>query len=128
MQETLRRFRPVLVSKSNVKLLIEFFMTNNGWYQSKGVRFSNDNLEDVISGVGDTGVFRGIEIHHLPGDDDHDGTSTTDWEAAQVDMVVENVAYTQGDHSERSRNAMKARALAYALDHHKFLVSRIHGE
>lgn len=102
-KESLRRFRPVLVCE--------------------GVRLSNRNLEDLVLGTGDEGVFRGIEIHHLPDDCDGDDVTFVDWNAEQEDMVMENVAYTQGDHSERSRNAMKARALAYAFDRNRFLVS-----
>ncbi|KAI6004793.1 hypothetical protein EDD15DRAFT_2128600, partial [Pisolithus albus] len=54
--QTLRHFQPVLVSKSNVRLLIDFFITNNSWYQQQSVQFSEDNLDDLISGVGDCGV------------------------------------------------------------------------
>ncbi|KIK21739.1 hypothetical protein PISMIDRAFT_29840 [Pisolithus microcarpus 441] len=123
-QESLQRFRPVLVSKSKVRLMIDFFMRNNGWYQHEGVWFSEDNLNDLISGVGESSVFWGIEIHHLLQDGNHDGMSNMDWDTGQSDMVVENVAYTQGDHSEQSQNAMKARALAYAMDHKNLLVSK----
>ncbi|KAI6004020.1 hypothetical protein EDD15DRAFT_2385121 [Pisolithus albus] len=123
-RESLQHFRPVLVSKSKVKVMLNFFITNNPWYQRECVRFSEDNLNDLISGLGDSGVFRGIEIHHLPQGDDGEGMPDMDWVAGQSDMVVENVAYTEGDHSQRSHNAMKARALAYAMDNKKFLVSK----
>ncbi|KAI6014874.1 hypothetical protein BKA83DRAFT_4465681 [Pisolithus microcarpus] len=83
------------------------------WLKHEGVRF-----------IGESGVFHGIEIHHLPQGDNHDGMSDMDWAAGQSDMVVENVTYTEEDHSERSHNAMRARALAYAMDHKKFLVSK----
>ncbi|KIK16143.1 hypothetical protein PISMIDRAFT_30929 [Pisolithus microcarpus 441] len=107
-----------------MKVMIDFFIRNNPWYQHEGVRFSEENLNDLISGVGESGVFHGIEIHHLPQGDNHDGMSDMDWAAGQSDMVVENVTYTEEDHSERSHNAMRARALAYAMDHKKFLVSK----
>lgn len=105
--ESLQCFRPVLVNKSN----------------REGVSFSQKNLDRLVCGEGDCAVFPGIEIHHLPSDDGNEGDSVVDWSNGQEDLVMENVAYTQGDHSERSRNAMKARAFAYAMDQQKFLLS-----
>ncbi|KIK21227.1 hypothetical protein PISMIDRAFT_12465 [Pisolithus microcarpus 441] len=105
--ESLQCFRPVLVNKSN----------------REGVSFSQKNLDRLVCGEGDCAVFPGIEIHHLPSDDGNEGDSVVDWSNGQEDLVMENVAYTQGDHSERSHNAMKARAFAYAMDQQKFLLS-----
>lgn len=50
-------------------------------------------------------------------------TEEVDWEQVQEGLVIENVAYTLGDYSQESREAMKAQALAHALDHERFLHS-----
>lgn len=121
-KESLKRFAPVLVSKQKVRRLIEWLIANNEWYKSHGVRFSAENLAEVIEGVDDCGVLRGIQIHHLA--NEREEGKSVDWDQVAHDLVMENVAYTQGDYSYRSRQAMKATALAHALQNKPFLVSR----
>ena len=123
-RENLKRFAPVLISKKKVRRLIEWLISNNEWYKSQGVRFSAENLAEVIEGEGDCGVLRGIQIHHLPKERSSVGAESVDWDQVAHDLVMENVAYTQGDYSYRSRQAMKATALAHALQNKPFLVSR----
>ena len=123
-KETLKQFPPVLVSKGRVKCLIEWLIANNEWYKSHGVAFSPENLESVVEGDGDSGILRGIQIHHLPNERSADDEGTVNWNDVAKELVMENVAYTQGDQSYRSRQAMKATALAHALQHKPFLVSR----
>ncbi|KAI5999528.1 hypothetical protein EDD15DRAFT_2386343 [Pisolithus albus] len=121
--ESLQSFHPVLVKKSNGCCLIEFLVSNNSWYRHEGMQFSQQNLDNLLSGEGDSAIFPGLQIHHLPSTDNDNGESVVDWSNAQQELIMENVAYTHGDHSECSRNAMKAHALAYAMDNKKFLLS-----
>ena len=122
--ENLKQFAPVLVSKQKVKRLIEWLIDNNEWYKSEGVHFSAENLGELVDGDGDSGVLRGIQIHHLPNEHLAEDGVPVDWDQVARDLVMENVAYTQGDHSYRSRQGMKASALAHALQHKPFLISR----
>ncbi|KAI6154769.1 hypothetical protein BKA82DRAFT_3968358, partial [Pisolithus tinctorius] len=127
--EALRKFPPVLVSRSRVKSVIEWLISNNEWYAESGVTFSAQNLAALVAGGDDTGVLQGIEITHLRNDDDP-GTESGlhDWSTLTADLVTETVAYIDGDCSERSRCAMKASALAHALKQKRFLVSRAGSE
>ena len=125
-KESLKQFSPVLVSKRKVRCIIQWLIAHNEWYKSHGVTFSPDNLQSLVDGDDDCGVLRGIQIHHLPnartGDDSNSGV--VNWDDVAKELVMENVAYMQGDQSHRSRQAMKATALAHALQHKPFLVSR----
>ena len=123
-KETLKQFPPVLVSKRKVKCLIEWLIANNEWYKSYGVTFSAENLENLVDGDNDLGVLRGIQIHHLPNEHSADELGSVNWDDIGKQLVMENIAYTQGDQSHRSRQVMKATALAHALQHKPFLVSR----
>ncbi|KAF8125568.1 hypothetical protein EV363DRAFT_1299093 [Boletus edulis] len=89
--ETLKQFAPVLVRKSKVVQMIDFLVNNNEWYCAGGVEHVG----------GTTGV----------GEEDSE-----EWIALQNDILMDNVAYTLGDHSLHTRESMKAHALAYALD------------
>ncbi|KIN93903.1 hypothetical protein M404DRAFT_35596 [Pisolithus tinctorius Marx 270] len=122
--DTLRRFPPVLVSRSRVKCVIEWLISNNEWYSKSGITFSAENLAALIEGEEDEGVLQGIEITHLRDDDTVDGSDRVDWSALTADLVTEMVAYIDGDRSERSRRSMKATVLAHVLNHKSFLVSR----
>jgi len=124
MKEKLKQFAPVLVSKQKVMCLIEWLIANNEWYKSQGVRFSPENLSELVDGDDDRRVLRGIEIHHLPSENSAEEGVSVDWDRVTQQLVMENVAYTQGDHSYRSHRAMKATALAHALQQKPFLVSR----
>ncbi|KIN94901.1 hypothetical protein M404DRAFT_34605 [Pisolithus tinctorius Marx 270] len=130
--DTLRKFPPVLVSRSRVKCVIEWLISNNEWYSKSGITFSAENLAALIEGEEDEGVLQGIEITHLRNDDDTvDGSDHIDWTALTADLVMETVAYIDGDRSERSCRSMKATALAHVLNHKSFLwcfCIWIHGE
>ena len=123
-KETLKRFPLVLVSKRKVKCMIEWLIANNEWYKSHGVTFSAENLEEIVDADGDCGILRGIQIHHLPNECSSEDETAVNWDEVAKELVMENVAYTQGEQSHRSRQAMKATALAHALQHKPFLVSR----
>lgn len=123
MKESLKHFTPVLVSKQKVMCLIEWLIANNEWYKSHGVRFSAENLGELIDGDDDCGVLCGIQIHHLLNENSTEGVSV-DWDQVAQQLVMENVAYTQGNHSYCSHKAMKATALSHALQQKPFLVSR----
>ncbi|KAF8136457.1 hypothetical protein EV363DRAFT_1119758, partial [Boletus edulis] len=124
--ETLKKFAPVLVRKSKVISMINFLVHENAWYEAAGVRFSQENMDDLFAPTEageDVGVLQSMEVEHAEGDEaanEHDD----DWVALQHDIVMDNVGYTLGDHSPRSRESMKAHALAYALDHRRFINSQ----
>ncbi|KIN96850.1 hypothetical protein M404DRAFT_72143, partial [Pisolithus tinctorius Marx 270] len=42
--DTLWKFPPVLVSRSRVKCVIEWLISNNEWYSKNGITFSTENL------------------------------------------------------------------------------------
>jgi hypothetical protein len=124
--------RPVLVTKSIVKTLIEFLIANNPWYQQCGVEYSQSNMDDLFDaqdGDSDIGVPKALEICHLPKDDfvEGDGVDNpcevlTPEDIDVGDVVLESVGFTKGDHSVASREKMKLHALAYVLDHNCFLM------
>ncbi|KAI6138950.1 hypothetical protein BKA82DRAFT_144439, partial [Pisolithus tinctorius] len=45
--DALQRFPLVLVSKSRVKCIIEWLMSNNEWYMKNGISFSPENLASL---------------------------------------------------------------------------------
>lgn len=107
--------------------MIDFLVTKNEWYQASGVRYSKENLAclfDPSHGESDYGVLQCMQVEgandiHSSGNDSH----PDQWIHVQDDIVMDNVAYTLGDHSPRSRESMKANALAHALDRKRFLNS-----
>lgn len=122
--DTLKRFRPVLVSKSKVERMINFLVERNEWYVNDGVTYSPENMQALFSPEDegtDQAVLQHMQISHSEGGDT---VEEVDWDSEMDDMVVDNVAYTLGDHSVKSREAMKVQALAYALDNKRFLHSR----
>jgi hypothetical protein len=68
-------------------------------------------------------VLRCVQVEHATDDEQIDEEDI--WVELQNDIVpvMDNVAYTLGDYSPRSRESMKAHALAYALDRTRFLAS-----
>ncbi|KAH7925867.1 hypothetical protein BV22DRAFT_1104666 [Leucogyrophana mollusca] len=132
-REMLMKTKPVLVTKSIVKTLIEFLMENNSSYQSAGVRYSQAHMDDLFAEEDndlDTSLLRAVEICHLAAADSQGQTEDSagcDISACNVDsgeLVMDNVGYTNGDHSPSSRESMKLHALAAALDHKPFLATR----
>ncbi|KAH7918550.1 hypothetical protein BV22DRAFT_1108330 [Leucogyrophana mollusca] len=132
-RELLMKMKPVLVTKSVVKTLIEFLIANNSWYQTAGVVFSQPNF-DALFREGeeelDTSILQAVEICYLPKEPTEFGTSASvsRYEAghneASGDIVMESVGYTSGHRTPATREAMKLQALAYALDHKQFIASR----
>ncbi|KAG1721602.1 hypothetical protein EDB19DRAFT_1898297 [Suillus lakei] len=116
-RETIKQMRPVLVTKSRVRRLIE----------KAGVAYSQQNMDalfdDVDSDI-DCSVPTALEICHLPRDSEialnHEGFELRVIDTANNitpgDIVMEAVGFTQGDHSSQSREKMKLHALAYVLD------------
>jgi hypothetical protein len=129
----IKKLNPVLVSKSRVRRMIDFLLDNNALYGSAGVKFSQANLDDLFvpSAHGDDeSVPHAVELCHLPpevGDPLQMGTSGyVDRDANYVtsapeDIVMDSVAYTDGDDMPKSYYHMKASALAWCLARKKFL-------
>ncbi|KAF8421884.1 hypothetical protein L210DRAFT_3390581, partial [Boletus edulis BED1] len=125
--ETLKNFAPVLVRKSKVAAMISFLLEQNEWYRATGVRFSQKNMDDLFApgeAGEDIGVLQSMEVDHVGDGDQVASENDEDWVELQDDIVMDNVGYTLGDHSPRSRESMKAHALAYALDHRRFINSQ----
>ncbi|KAG2084536.1 uncharacterized protein F5147DRAFT_748796 [Suillus discolor] len=126
--DTVKQLRPILVTKSRVRILIEFLITNNPWYQKSGVAYSPRNMDSLFDNVDadvDCSVPATLEVCHLPrGGDTPDSTFDVPEDDASEDIVMEAVGFTQGDHSSQSREKMKLHALAYVLDRKCFLLSR----
>jgi hypothetical protein len=136
-RETVKQMRPVLVTKSIVKTLIDFLLANNPWYQQCGVAYSQTNMDalfDENDGDVDTSLPRALEICHLSRDSvrsDENAMTLIDpqddvepSEADAGDMVMEAVGFTKGDHSSASKEKMKLHALAHVLDRNRFLLSQ----
>ncbi|KAH7903975.1 hypothetical protein BJ138DRAFT_1019784 [Hygrophoropsis aurantiaca] len=109
--ENIRNLRPILVSTANVKSMIDFLITKNGWYRSSGVQFSKDNLNNLLNAhdsVQGIGVPVGVELCSLQTDadtpnvgvDDVVGVSLT----ASDDIYMDSVGYTNGDHTPANRH------------------------
>ncbi|KAG1780900.1 hypothetical protein EV702DRAFT_1177653 [Suillus placidus] len=47
-RETVKQMRPVMVTKSIVKILIDFLIENNAWYQQCRVAYSEANMNDLF--------------------------------------------------------------------------------
>ncbi|KAH7905483.1 hypothetical protein BJ138DRAFT_1175181, partial [Hygrophoropsis aurantiaca] len=132
--ETLKRIGPVLVTKSIVEKMINFFCENNPFFREAEVTFSQEHMDDLfVEGDknNDVAVPRGVEITHL-GDQEAVGLEGSAADYTQradaitedlTDLIMESVTYTSGDHAT-NRNVMKARALSWALSHNRFLVTR----
>lgn len=129
----IKKLSPVLVSKSRVRRMIDFLLANNTLYESAGVRFSQENMDDLfVPSVhgDDESVPRAVELCHLPpevGDPLQMGTSgyanrdVNDVASDSEDIVMDSVAYTDGDDTPKSYYHMKASALAWCLARKKFL-------
>jgi hypothetical protein len=111
-RETVKQMRPILVTKSIVKTLIDFLVTNNPWYQQSGVSYSQENMDalfEEVDGDVDTSLPQALQICHLPRDDEID--QFTPLESRNVgisedlessDLTMEAIGFTRGDHSAQS--------------------------
>ncbi|KAH7905411.1 hypothetical protein BJ138DRAFT_1138284 [Hygrophoropsis aurantiaca] len=122
-RETLKQLRPILVSKPIVKDLIEFLIARNAWYQAADVTFSEDNFSGLVDNNDDNenDFPAAVEICHI------EDNEKADVSAPDEDSCNEN-AYDCDifleAHTPANREAMKLRALSFALDKNKFLASR----
>ncbi|KAG2744810.1 hypothetical protein P692DRAFT_201841410 [Suillus brevipes Sb2] len=127
---------PILVTKSRVKILIDFLIESNFWYQHSGMVYSQANMDalfDEVDREADVSLPRALAMCHLPtggqasteeGFSDRYVEDTHSGPVQISDIVMESVGYTEGDHSAQSREKMKLHALAHVLDRKKFLLSR----
>lgn len=131
--DNIKKLSPVLVSKSRIRTMIDFLLTENDSYLSAGLKYSQDNMDDlfVSSASGDNeSVPRAVELCHLPpevNDPVEVGTSgytdryVHDDTLDPEDIVMDSVAYTDGDDTPKSYHHMKATALAWCLARKKFM-------
>lgn len=142
-RETIKWMRPVLVTKSRVRLLIEFLIENNPWYQKSGVVYSQKNMDALFSPADssmDCSVPVVLEVCHLPKDNgdenediiNFDGPQSRGIQSSREDVVddiaLDAVGFTQGDYLSQSREKMKLHVLAHVLDQKRFLLSRTGSE
>jgi hypothetical protein len=146
--ENIERLSPILISKSRVKLLIDFLVAHNPHYQVNEhfVGLDSQALEsypDVLDsdGAGPSSLPAQISICHLKPSsavsslesdytdrndltsDSYSPTTLQDNEDTD-DLLMENVSYTSGDFSQASFTEMKLQAVQHCLLGKKFLQSR----
>ncbi|KAI6153715.1 hypothetical protein BKA82DRAFT_3970415, partial [Pisolithus tinctorius] len=122
-KEVLACFCPVLVSKSKVEIMIKFLVAENQWYKLSGVRFDCTNFENLLLGSEDAVPVQGMQITHLPSSSPDVNERDHDWDDLCGELVMENVAYTMGDHSSLSCQTMKVQAMVHVLGHGQFVSS-----
>jgi hypothetical protein len=145
-RQTLSKLRlgPVLVSKNNVRTMIDFLVTNNPWYRNH-VQLSEHNLNELHDEA-NTSIPKSIEIRAfqaLPDDvlaspegavneatrvdvNEH-LTGSVDDEASQDTvrtLFMEAYGYTKGDYSSSSYRLMKGYALDAVLKGKSFVQAR----
>jgi hypothetical protein len=79
-----------------------------------------DGLFSKADADDNAGVLQHMQIIHVL---DTASCEDVNWLEFQEMMLIGNIAYTEGDHSPRSRGAMKVHTLAHALDHKPFIQS-----
>ncbi|EGO30439.1 hypothetical protein SERLADRAFT_454761, partial [Serpula lacrymans var. lacrymans S7.9] len=57
------KISPILCSKHNVQIMIQFLVANNPWYR---VGFSQENLDALYDGPSSHGVPAAIQLNFLP--------------------------------------------------------------
>ncbi|KAF5332297.1 hypothetical protein D9611_008065 [Ephemerocybe angulata] len=125
---TLETLKPIMVRKSRVKMLIEFLVDNNPHYtKCEGFKgFSSEYLDGLFKGIKDKGFPSAATIGHIPINRALD--SLTEDHTGRMDeiegLVMENVAYTSGDHSPQSYREMVLDAVERCTDARPFLFSR----
>ncbi|KAG1889740.1 uncharacterized protein F5891DRAFT_1131771 [Suillus fuscotomentosus] len=113
-RETVKKLKPVLVTKSRVRKLIDFLITHNPCQDNMDALFDEADFD------ADTGVPHALAICHLLTEDQaspdagFNSCDTHDTHGSDGgDLVMEPVGYTE--------EKMKLHALAYVLDRKKFL-------
>ena len=130
--DNIKNLSLILVSKSRVCTMIDFLLKENAWYCAAGLKFSQENVDDLFEdsvGDDDEGVPCAVELCHLPLDMTNpinvgtmgyvDHFEYDAWPAK--DIVMDSVAHTDGDDTPKSYHHMKATALAWCLAQKKFL-------
>ncbi|KAF5334184.1 hypothetical protein D9611_014514 [Ephemerocybe angulata] len=125
---TMESLTPIMVRKSRLKLLIEFLVQNNPHYKKcEGFKgFSSEYLEGLFKGSNDRGIPAAATIGHIPINQALE--SLTEDHTGRMDeiegLVIENVAYTSGDHSPQNYRDMVLDAVERCTDAKPFLFSR----
>ncbi|KAF6745518.1 hypothetical protein DFP72DRAFT_824398, partial [Ephemerocybe angulata] len=114
-KRTIASLKPILVRKSKIKLLLEFLIDNNPNYRRcESFRgFSAVFLNNLFQGPEDVGVPASVNIGHVP--INHAVDSLTEDYVGRLDgldgLFMENVSYTEGDHSPESYRNMSLLAI-----------------
>lgn len=131
--DNIERLRPVLVSKSRVKEMIEFLVANNYWYRKDEVELSEENLDGLYNSGNDRlgmHIPASVELCYLTeaeskaaeygtsGYTDRDEVSDVE---ADSELLMDAVGYAAGDHTPQNYLAMKASAVAWCLDKKRFV-------
>ncbi|KAJ7730794.1 hypothetical protein B0H16DRAFT_1329754, partial [Mycena metata] len=136
-RHSIKKLRPVLVRKSRVKIMIDFLLENNPHYSRlEGFKgYSSDNLNrlfDAADAGEDEAVPSSIHIGHLV-PNDAVNSATADYTRRNLDenpiaygdeVLLENVGYTEGDHSPKNFRDMKMLAVERCLAGKPFLAYR----
>ncbi|PPQ97075.1 hypothetical protein CVT26_001258 [Gymnopilus dilepis] len=132
-KHTISKLGPVLVRKSRIQLLLSFLLTYNPHYRpGDDLSFSQANIDAIHDDADGPEVPKTVIITHI---DANEGTEeiNSDYtprnedeliESERLDeLVMENVGYTDGDHSSNAYNAMKLLALDRCLTGKPFVIS-----
>jgi hypothetical protein len=111
-RENIAKLKPVLVSKSNVSVMLKFLLACNTWYKGSGVTFSPSNFAALFDDNAcdtDSHVPHGVELYHLPMTDassskvpDYIGRYSDVDNGADSELVMEAVGYVAGDRSPQN--------------------------
>ncbi|KAF5338632.1 hypothetical protein D9611_012774 [Ephemerocybe angulata] len=127
-KRTIASLKPILVRKSKIKLLLEFLIDNNPNYRRcESFRgFSAVFLNNLFQGPEDVGVPASVNIGHVP--INHAVDSLTEDYVGRLDgldgLFMENVSYTEGDHSPESYRNMSLLAIQRCKEGRPFLQAK----
>ncbi|EIW63237.1 uncharacterized protein TRAVEDRAFT_43541 [Trametes versicolor FP-101664 SS1] len=126
-KETIQAFKPILVRKSRLKLMIDFLIERNPWYtRQHGLQgFNQQNFDDLF-GPGTSHIEEGIlcamEIGHIQLNDAVAGATAGYVPEQEVqpapgedEVLVEAVGYTECDDSPIDYDTMTMKAIAHCL-------------
>lgn len=131
--ENISKFSPVLVSKTRIKIILDFLLSKNMWYRNSGTVFSADNYDNLFGPDDkdkDEAVPRAVDLCWLPpeaskikegGTADYTDRNEFNRDDSDSDVVMEAVGYTAGDRTPQNYRVMKASALAWCLARKKFI-------
>ncbi|PPQ76981.1 hypothetical protein CVT26_007829 [Gymnopilus dilepis] len=132
-KHTISKLGPVLVRKSRIQLLLSFLLTYNPHYRpGDDLTFSQSNLDAIHDNADGPEVPKTVIITHIDSSEgteniNADYTPRNEDELIESDrlgeLVMENVGYTDGDHSSNAYNAMKLLALDRCLTGKPFVIS-----